>query len=503
VIVLGFHELGHAHACKHYGGRVPAMGFALIYLTPAFYTDTTEGHVMANRYQRLVISVAGVWAELMICAVATPVWWGTPPGTVVHSVAYVLVLITGISSALINWNPLMKLDGYHMLCEIVGIVDLKEASTAYVSCWVKRHVWRLPVEVPYVPRRRRLGFTIYALLSGIYSYTVLYIVARFVGNVFRNFNPEWSFLPELLTAALIFKSRIRTLVNFMKFVYLDKKDRVRAWFTPGRSVAASAVGVILLCLPLGRESTSGRFLVEPANRAVIRAAAPGVVEAVFSSEGSFVAVGMPLLRLRNVVLESRLALSESNREIAVQRAKAAALHYRDVGATLKQRDLFEAQTQQLTAEAAVLRVTSPISGVMLTPRLEDQVGTYVTEGRELAEIADLSVMRARIFVSEYDVSKCRVDAPARVEVDGAIRKWDAQITAISPDSSELDPGLPERAQYKGLTPPNFYVVDLKIANGDGQLKSGMSGMARVYGRRQSAAGYLWTQVSHFFGRKLW
>ena len=28
---------------------------------------------------------------------------------------------------LINWNPLMKLDGYNMLCEIIGVEDLKEA----------------------------------------------------------------------------------------------------------------------------------------------------------------------------------------------------------------------------------------------------------------------------------------------------------------------------------------------------------------------------------------
>ena len=239
VVILGLHEVGHAHACKHYGGRVPAMGFALIYLTPAFYTDTTEGHVTASRYQRLVISVAGVWAELMICALATPVWWGTPPDTALHIAAYEVMLITGISSALINWNPLMKLDGYHMLCEIINIADLKETSTLYVSSWVKRHIWGLPVEVPYVPKRRRPGFVVYAILSGLYSYSVLYLVAGFVGNVFRNFNPEWSFIPELLTAGLIFRSRIRTLGNFMKFVYLDKKDRVRAWFTPGRTLAAA------------------------------------------------------------------------------------------------------------------------------------------------------------------------------------------------------------------------------------------------------------------------
>src|SRR5260370_37895763 len=174
--------------------------------------------------------MAGAWEELLICAVANPIWWLTSPGTNIHNAAYLLMLMTGIAGVLLNWNPLMKLDGYHMLGEVVAISDLKEESTAYVAAWVKRNIWGLPVEVPYVPKSRRLGFVVYALLSGAYSYTVLYVLARFVGNVFRNFNPEWSFIPELATAALLFKSRIRTLVNFVKFVYLDKKDPVHAWF---------------------------------------------------------------------------------------------------------------------------------------------------------------------------------------------------------------------------------------------------------------------------------
>ncbi len=207
LVALGamcWHELAHGHACKHYGGRVPSMGFLLIYLTPAFYTDVGEGQVRASRYQRLIIALAGAWSELYICAAATFIWWGTTPDTVAHEVAYLLMLITGIASVLINFNPLMKLDGYYMLGEALGIADLKENSTAYVSGWVKHHIWRLPVEVPYVPRRRRFGFAVYAILSGLYSYTVLYVLARFVGNVFRNFNPDWSFIPEIATAGLIF-----------------------------------------------------------------------------------------------------------------------------------------------------------------------------------------------------------------------------------------------------------------------------------------------------------
>ncbi|PYU00489.1 MAG: hypothetical protein DMG34_19295, partial [Acidobacteria bacterium] len=196
MFVVAVHEYAHAHACKHCGARVPAMGFALIFLTPAFYTDTTEGAVMGTRSQRLVIALAGIWSELMLCSIATPVWWLSEPGTVIHEGAYFMMMLTGIVSLIVNWNPLMKLDGYHMLCEIIGIAELKEDSTAYLSSWVKRHIWRLPVEVPYVPKRRRPGFAMYALLSGAYSYMVLYIVARFAGNVSRNFSPEWAFIPE-------------------------------------------------------------------------------------------------------------------------------------------------------------------------------------------------------------------------------------------------------------------------------------------------------------------
>jgi putative peptide zinc metalloprotease protein len=225
---VAVHEGAHAHACKHYGGRVPAMGFALIYLTPAFYTDTTEGSVKGTRSQRLIIALSGVWSELVLCAIATPIWWGTPPDTLVHDGAYFIMMFTGIMSVIVNWNPLMKLDGYVMLCEIVGISELKESSTAFVSAWVKKYIWRLPVEVPYVPKRRRLGYAAYALLSGAYCYALLYFVARFAGNIVRNFSPEWGFIPELAVAFLIFRSRIRLLVNFMKFVYLDKKDRIRA-----------------------------------------------------------------------------------------------------------------------------------------------------------------------------------------------------------------------------------------------------------------------------------
>ena len=90
----------------------------------------------------------------------------------------------------------MKLDGYHMLCEILEIADLKENSTALFSAWVKRHIWRLPWKFPMCQAAAAWLCGIRAAFRA-YSYTVLYVLARFAGNVFRNFNPDWSFIPGI------------------------------------------------------------------------------------------------------------------------------------------------------------------------------------------------------------------------------------------------------------------------------------------------------------------
>ena len=502
-VVMALHEIGHGLTCKHYGGHVAAMGFALIYLSPAFYTDTTEGMVTGDRYQRLMISVAGVWTELMICAIATPLWWGTPPGTAVHDFAYNIILITGVGVVLINWNPLIKLDGYHMLCEILGLVDLKEASTLYVSAWVKKYVWRLPVEVPYVPRRQRLGFAVYAILSGLYSYTVLYIVARFVGNAFRNFNPEWSFIPELGTAGLIFRSRIRTLVIFMKFVYLDKKDRVRAWFTPRRSAVFAGIVLAFVLAPLWHETGNGRFVLEAANQAVVRNLVPGTVTNVYADEGQSVTAGAPLAQLQNVALESRLARSRADYEVANARAATALLRYADLGAAARDRERLARQTEELSSQVAKLVLRSPISGVVLTPRVGDRPGTYLVEGTELAEVADLSTLRARVYLSEHDMYKLRPDSYARFQIDGTFGLHEARVLTVAPLSAQIPPGLIDLTKYKGLRPPNFYVAELLLSNPSGDLRSGMIGTARFYGKRTSLARLAWKSVTDFVGRKIW
>jgi putative peptide zinc metalloprotease protein len=479
------------------------MGFMLIYLTPAFYTDTTEGFVKGTRWQRFVIGMAGAWSELYIWAVATTIWWGTAPGSTVHNSAYLLMMMTGIAGLFINWNPLMKLDGYYMMSEVLQIAELKEDSTAYLSAWVKRHVWGLPVEVPYVPKNRRLGFAVYASASGAYSYTILYVLARFAGNVFRNFNPEWSFVPELLVAGLIFRSRIRKLVLFMRFVYLDKKDRIRAWMRTRMGWLAVGAAVLFCCVPLWRESVDGHFVLEPGARGVVRNKVAGTIAQVFIEEGERVRAGEPLLELRNVELQSKVGAKNAELELASIRAKEASVHYGDLGQALKEQLQLERQNAELQSRAQNLEVRSPIEGIVLTPKLREQLGEYVKEGAELVEVANLTEMRARVYVSDYEMHKVRLGSNATVNIEAFAKLWPAKVSAITPVSTVQAAELNQKEEYQGLSALNFYVVNLAIANDQGALKPGMVGEARIYGERRSLVSHFGRQVVRFFGRKIW
>lgn len=501
--LMAIHEIGHGLTTKHYGGHVKSMGFALVYLTPAFYTDTSEGEVLGDPFQRTMITISGVWVELMMCTIATFIWWGTPRGTAAHDFAYLVVLLTGIAVVLINWNPLIKLDGYYILTELLGIVNLKEDSTLFVSAWVKKNIWRLPVEVPYVPQKRRIGYAVYALLSGVYSYSVLYLFAGFVGNVFRNFNSDWAFIPEIGTALLIFKGRIRTLANFMKFVYLDKKDRIHAWFTRRRKLILAATVALVLSVPIFHDSADGRFVLEAKNRAVVRALVPGTVTEVRAQEGQPVSAGSFLVQLRNLPLQSQVARAAADYELASSRVASAQLHYSDVGPALQDRDRSAQQSRSLAAEASALTLDSPISGMVVTPRVSDRLGSYVVAGTELVEIAEMKTLRARIYVSEHDVYKLHLGASAHLLVDGELKVWQAEVTAIEPVATAIAPGLVDLSKYAGMSAPNFYIVDLLVGNPQQELKPGMIGTARIYGARRNLAGLMGRSVFNFFGRKMW
>jgi putative peptide zinc metalloprotease protein len=497
-----FHESAHGMTCKQFGGNVEKMEFLLMYFAPTFVCDVTQIWVMGDRKARLYTIIAGIWADLIICFLATTIWWTTAPGMWIHDFAYKVIMVSGIGVTLLNLNPLIKLDGYYMFSELIGEADLKERSTLYVSEWVKKNLLSLPVEVEYVPRRRRFLYIMYALSSGIYSYLLIVLVVLFLYHVLRSYTPEFAWMPGLLVAYLMFKSRIWKLVRFMNDVYLDKKDRLKEWFTTTRIAVVSAVALLLFLTPLWPDFVEGRFVLEPARWAVIRAEVPGVVAQVLAAENQPVTSGTALVRLHNLQLESAAAQAEAVFREASARATNASLHYSDFGRAEREREETAERSGVLADQLAHLQLTSPIAGIEVTPRLQDLLGNYVGAGTQIAEIADLSTMIARIYIPEFGIRDVRIGTRARLQVPSRLVPLSGTLASIAPLSSEIDPGLSENAQLSGIVPPPFYVGSVNLAN-DGTLREGMTGRAKLFVRRRSPAEMMWRFARDLVQRRFW
>lgn len=499
-IVGFFHESGHAVTAKHFGGEVHRTGLMLVYTTPAFYVDSSEVWVNAGRWQRVFTILAGFWVELMLCAVATLVWWGTAIGGTIHDLAYKVILVGGIMPILFNMNPLMRLDGYLAFCEIIRIQNLREKANLFWSNWVQKNIFKLPVGVPMLPRRRAIFFGAYSFLSGCYTYTVLLFLARLTYKILHNYSPEWAFLPATLVALRIFKSRIVKFLTFLKNLYLNKKDVMRAHWKP--LIAPAVVVLALVFLPLWREQAEGPLILEAANRAVIRAEVPGRVQEVLVREGERVRAGAPLLRLRALDVESESARSSSQLRLASAAATDAQLRYGDYAKAEHEREQWAERVRLASDKERRLSLNAPISGTVVSPRMQDLQGVYVAEGTTLAEVDDLDHMRARIYVPEGDMRAVSEVTGHSLHLDALVRSLRGQLVSISPNAQELEAGLIATTKYKGLQPPPYYVALVLLPN-DGTLRAGMTGEAKIYGARRSLAGKLWRPLADFVGRKIW
>jgi len=498
-----FHESAHGLTCKHFGGGVHRMGFMLLYLQPCFFVDVTEALVYSTRLQRMAVIMAGIWTELIFCSLATIVWWGTATGSLAHEFAYKVMLVTGVAVVVLNVNPLIKIDGYYFLCELLGISEIKERSTAFVNGWMRRNILGLPAIYEHLTPRRKWFFILYALASGAYSYLLLFAVTRFSYNVSRRFYPEWAFVPALCVVYLLFGSRLRKLWTFMKTLYLDKKERLWAWLTtPKLALLAAAAGIILFA-PFWPESIDGRFVLEPAQRAVVRAEVPGQVSDVFVDEGSAVAAGLPLVRLRNLGLETRVAIAQSEAQVAAAHAREAELKYAGFGTAEREKDQLAEQSRLLLQQEASLNLSAPIAGIVTTPRLRNLLGSNVKVGQPVVEVADLSTMRARIYMPEAAVEHVRVGAKAVIKLDSRVAPIGGRVASIAPAATDIEPGLVHQEEYKGIRAPTYYVATLTIPNDQRKLLDGTSGTAKIYWGHRSVAGLAWREVREFVERKIW
>ena len=497
-----FHESFHGLTCKHFGGDVEKMGFTLMYFAPSFFCDITQVWIYGGKWQRIATAVAGIWGDLILCFVATCIWWGTAPGMFSHNLAYKIMMVTGVGVSLLNLNPLIKLDGYFIFSELIGDSDFHERTTAYLSGWVRKKIFRMPAELEYVRRWQRPLFLLYAVLSGLYGYLLLSFLMVFSYNVLHSYSPAWAFVPAVLAGYWVFRKRIQGMAKFSKLFYLDKKERFWGWLKLPRLAGLSAALFALLFIPIWPDFQDASFILEPVRQASLHVEVKGRVTNVFAREGEKVSAGQLLITLEDLDLRSRLARVRADLQEAARRATQSQLRYGDYGAAERERQRLVQEERVLADEATRLQVISPISGVVATPHLQDLRGANFDEGQHIVDLMDASALVARVYLPEFAMHDIHVGSLARLRVPSRVMPISGTLRSVSADWVPLDPGLGQKEQLAGINPPRFFAAEVRLTSTEGLLP-GMTGMAKVLAGRRSLARLTWRFGRDLIARRLW
>jgi putative peptide zinc metalloprotease protein len=165
------HELAHALAVKHFGRRVPRGGVMIYYGMPAAFVDTSDMW-LAGRRARMIVSLAGPLCDLLVgsaAALAAALLPVGAPGAVAYTLAVAAYL-----AALCNLNPLLELDGYHILSDWLGMPNLRREALGFIS----GPLWRkLRAGAPLAPAER--VYALYGLFAAAYTALAVILALAF------------------------------------------------------------------------------------------------------------------------------------------------------------------------------------------------------------------------------------------------------------------------------------------------------------------------------------
>ena len=114
---LALHECGHVAACRYGGARPGNMGVGIYLVWPAFYSTVTDAYRL-NRTGRLRTDFGGVYFNVLFLAATALVYLETGQ-------PWLLVAVLALHTET-AWQflPSIRLDGYYMLADLVGVPEL-------------------------------------------------------------------------------------------------------------------------------------------------------------------------------------------------------------------------------------------------------------------------------------------------------------------------------------------------------------------------------------------
>jgi multidrug resistance efflux pump len=295
------HEFSHGLTCCHFGGKVKEVGFMLIYFQPAFYCDVSDSWMFPSKRNRMWVTFAGGYFQLVFWGVCTVVWRLTDSDSLINQIALIVIAFAGLQT-LVNFNPLIKLDGYYMLSDYLEIPNLRAKAFASLWNWVGgKHpsgkLWR--------EERAQI---IFGIASLAFSTTLLITV--------------YTALYTWATSRFAFAG----LVGFAMFSTLTLRRTAGEYLSGLRAVGSRAAarkyrnaGIALVAIII---AVAGRwelkipadFKILARSEMAVRSETAGTVVEMLVREGSRVSKGDVLARLRDYDKQQRISELRGNLE---------------------------------------------------------------------------------------------------------------------------------------------------------------------------------------------
>ena len=124
--------------------------------------------------------------------------------------------------------------------------------------------------------------------------------------------------------------------------------------------------------------------------------------------------------------------------------------------------------------------------------MHKMIGRRYSRGEEICRIGELEKFLLKIDVSEREIGDVRLDSPVRFKLKTVPgRTFAGRVSKINAE--------PSTNQYG----QRFYPVEVEVDGGDGLLRPGMTGFARISFGRQAIGMILAQKVWHALRPELW
>lgn len=400
-VVKAIHEWAHGAAVKAWGGTVREMGLMFIVFIPVPYVDATSSYRFPSKWARAAVAAAGILAELALGAIAVYVWLSTDSG-LVRAIAFNVLLIAGVSTVIVNGNPLMRYDGYYIFCDLIESPNLAQRATQYWAYLFDRYfIGAREAKRPPGAEDERMLLVVYGAIAPIYRLIISIGLIWFVAS-------EYLALGIVMALFVAWTALVMPVWKGWKHLRDSPALARKRELAQRRTMwSLAAMLALLMLVPMPFYSTQEAVVWLP-DEAIVRAEAPGHIALAAVRPGDRIAAQQALLRLENVTLHGELEGAEAAlMQVEAQLRKAEVDDRVKAQALRAERDARRARRDELTRRVSALELRARQDGQWMPAAPTELVGRYVKRGEVLGYVVQGPSQVVRTVVNQEDMDLIR------------------------------------------------------------------------------------------------